>query len=186
MEIARQTLCRYRTDPEGRLIFVDDGWCRFAEANDATEFAVPESLYGRMLLSFISEPTTRHVYAVLMQRVVNHHTTAVVPFRCDAPRERRWLELTMTPHEGGVAFATHALRLEPRPEPFPLHGTAREGDPMLRMCSWCKDVELAHGEWGPVEDAVTRFGLFRDVHVPMITHGICPSCVALFERDPRR
>lgn len=184
--VSRETLCRYRTDPDGRLVFVDDGWCVFARENDAADYAVPEALYGRDLLSFISEPTTRHVYAVLMQRVTNHHQLIVLPFRCDSPATRRWLELQMRPLDGGVEFRTREIRIEARRVPFPFAGFPPGSDVMLRMCSWCKQVELDTGRWGQVEEAVTRFQLFGEREVPTITHGICPSCVALFERDPRR
>src|SRR3954462_12082937 len=100
------TLCCYRTDPDGKIIFVDEGWCAFARENGAPEYAVPEALYGRELLSFISEPTTLHIYSVLMQRVMNHRQWIKLPFRCDAPEVRRWLELEMRPWEGGIEFRT--------------------------------------------------------------------------------
>ena len=186
MRTAGKTLCRYQTDADGHLVHVDQGWCDFALANDAAEYAVPDALYGRALLSFISEPTTQHVYSVLMNRVQNQHAVVVVPFRCDAPQLRRWLELKMTPHEGGVAFATRELRTEQREAPFPFGRAGSRADLLLRMCSWCKDVEAQPGRWERIEDAVSHFALFREPEVPGITHGICPSCVALFERDPRR
>jgi hypothetical protein len=185
MRAAGDTLCRYRTDADGHLVFVDAGWRAFALANDAAEYAAPQGLYGRALLSFISEPTTRYIYSVLMQRVVNHHTIVLLPFRCDAPDERRWFELRMTPHEGGIEFATRVLSTQPRTALIPAAAVGQR-DAMLRMCSWCKDVELAPGHWGSLEEAVTRFGLFRDTDPPSVTHGICQSCVGLFERDPRR
>ena len=179
------TLCCYRTDADGKIIFVDEGWCAFARENGAPEYAVPEALYGRELLSFISEPTTLHIYSVLMQRVMNHRQWIKLPFRCDAPDVRRWLELEMRPWEGGIEFRTRTLRSEPRPVPFPFDRRGG-GDTMLRMCSWCKQVELDPGRWAAVEEAVGRFHLFGDAAVPQITHGICPACVGLFERDPRR
>ena len=181
-----QSLCRYATDAEGRLVFVDRGWCEFALANAAADYAVPERLYGRALLSFISEPTTLHVYSVLMDRVAKSHETVVVPFRCDAPALRRWLALEMTPHEGGVSFVTRQLRAEPRLVPFPFNRTGPRADVLMRMCSWCKDVELSPARWGPIEEAVATFALFREADVPGITHGICPACADLFQHDPRR
>jgi hypothetical protein len=180
------TLCRYTTDREGRLAFVDRGWCEFATANAAPpDYAIPERLYGRALLSFISDSTTLHVYSLLMERVLREKVPIVVPFRCDSPPERRWLELEMTPHEDGIHFASRQVSVEPRPVPVPFDRPGTRADLLLRMCSWCKDVELAAGSWGPVEEAVKTFALFRDADVPGITHGICPSCVKVLE-DPRR
>ena len=182
-----ETLCQYATDAAGGLVYVDGAWCDFARDNGAAEYAEPDRLYGRPLLSFISEMTTRHVYSILMDRVVKDRLTIAVPFRCDAPTQRRWLELQMSPREqGGVHFRTRQFRTEPRPAPIAFDRPQTRTDVILRMCSWCKDVEIAPAQWAPVEDAVRRFQVFASTDVPLITHGICPDCVALFERDARR
>ena len=180
------SLCRYRTDAGGRLVFVDDGWCAFARENDAPQYAVRDGLYGRDLLSFISEPTTRLIYSALMQRVLERQHTIALPFRCDAPAIRRWLEMQMGPAEGGVEFKTREIRVEARRPLLSFTRVAADGDAMVRMCSWCKQLELDGGRWVEAEDAVTAMQLFGDRAVPALTHGICPSCVSLFERDPRR
>lgn len=182
----RETLCRYRTDADGRLVFVDEGWCDFARENGAPEYAVPEALYGRDLLSFISEPTTLQIYSVLMQRVITDQQWVRLPFRCDAPGMRRWLALEMRPADGGVEFRTRELRIEPRPIPALFDGGPGRSATMVRMCSWCKQTEVEPERWAPVEEIVSRLRLFGEREVPEITHGICPTCVGLFERDPRR
>ena len=180
-------MCRYATDADGRLVFLDAGWQRFARENGAPQFAEPERLYGRPLLSFISDSTTLHVYAVLMDRVVNDGRTILIPFRCDGPPVRRWMELQMAPRAGGgVDFATRQIRSERRAVPLPFDRPSPRGDTMMRMCSWCKNVEMDSGHWARVEDAVKTFQIFTDADVPLITHGICPDCVTIFERDVRR
>ena len=180
-------LCRYATDADGCLVFVDEAWCDFARANDAPQYAVPAALYGRPLLAFISESTTKHVYSVLMQRVIEERKVIRVPFRCDAPALRRWMELTMTARDdGGVDFVGRQLRAEPRRPPLAFHRPPHPSALMLRMCSWCKNVELPAGRWDTVEEAVRVLGLFGERGVPDITHGICPPCQALFEMDVRR
>src|SRR3954470_1565216 len=75
------SLCAYEIDAAGALVFVDDDWCRFAAENGAPEYADRAALYGRPLLSFISEPTTRLVYAALVNRVVATRTPVSIPFR---------------------------------------------------------------------------------------------------------
>ena len=180
-------MCRYATDDDGRIVFVDAGWCRFARENGAPDFAAPERLYGRSLLSFITDSTTLHVYHVLMDRVANAGRTILLPFRCDGPPVRRWLELQMAPRPGGgVDFATRQIRAERRAVPLPFDRPGLRTDTMMRMCSWCKNVQMDSGQWARVEDAVKTFQIFTDADVPQITHGICPDCVTLFERDVRR
>lgn len=183
MPTPADAVCRYRIDRDGRLTFVDRGWCDFAIENGAPDLAVPERLYGRPLLSFISDSTTLHVYSLLMERVAAQQETVVVPFRCDAPELRRWLQLEMAPHEDGIEFAIRRLRTESRQAPLRFDQPGTRADLLVRMCSWCKDVELESNRWGPVEHAVRAFELFRDDDVPGITHGICPSCAKQFENE---
>ena len=47
---------------------------------------------------------------------------------------------------------------------------------LLRMCSWCKKIEMDQTRWSEVEDAVDELRLFERDKVPGITHGVCPSC----------
>lgn len=180
-------LCRYATDANGCLVSVDAAWCEFAQANGAPEYAVPDRLYGVPLLSFISDATTKHVYSALMLRVLEERQTVRVPFRCDAPPVRRWMELTMTVRQGGgIDFESRLLRAEPRDPPMAFDRSPRSEGPLVRMCSWCKNVEVATGEWDTVEQAVRALALFGERAVPDITHGICPPCQTRFELDARR
>src|SRR6478672_1277449 len=154
-------MCRYEINADGRITFVDDEWCRFAVANGARQYADPAWLYGKPLLSFISDPTTRQLYALLMARVRASRSAVRVPLRCDAPALRRWLELEISPGaDGGLTFASYELRTETR-APIPTFEAAAGGaSALLRMCSWCKRVEAAAGHWQDIEDAIASLALF--------------------------
>ena len=56
-----------------------------------------------------------------------------------------------------------------------LDSVADETDPGLRMCSWCKRVDVL-GEWEELEIAVERLGLLSLPEPPLITHAMCPAC----------
>jgi hypothetical protein len=178
-------VCRYDVDAAGCITFVDDGWRAFAAANGAPQYADTATLYGVPLFSFMSDNTTQHVYAVLMDRVRRDRVSVRVPFRCDSPTLRRWLELEMTPREdGGITFVSRQLRAEPREAvltPADAADPAR-ADTLIRMCSWCKKVDAGAAGWLEVEHAVAELGLFVAPRPDIITHGICPECVQLFER----
>jgi hypothetical protein len=174
-------VCTYHVDAGDRLVFADEGWRAFARMNAAPGYADPSALYGQPLLSFISDPTTRHIYAGLLERVRREQLQIRVPFRCDAPSCRRWLELVMTPRpDGGVTFVSRELRTEPRREPVEIATAAPGGETFVRMCGWCKKVD-AGGQWLEIEDAIVRLRLFSARETPSVTHGICPACVELFE-----
>jgi hypothetical protein len=97
-------------------------------------------------------------------------------FRCDAPSLRRFLKLRVIPAEmGGVHFETTTVKTELRPtqELFSRY-RPRSGD-KITACSWCNRIEAETG-WHEVEEAVETLGLFDVDPLPMLTHGICPSC----------
>lgn len=174
-------VCSYEIDAEDRLVAVDEAWCAFAEANGAAFYARPANLCGQSLWSFISDGTTRHIYHVIVTRVRRLGRPITVPFRCDAPLERRWFELRVeSRHGGGVRFESDAVRTEPREAAAPVTGGGTAG--MIKMCSWCKDVETDRG-WEPVERAVARLGVFGAGRLPDVTHGICGDCARKFEGD---
>jgi hypothetical protein len=174
-------LCSYEIDAAGDLVMVDDRWCRFAVDNGAPEYADRATLYGRRLLSFISEPTTRLIYSALIARVTATGVPVRVPLRCDAPAFRRWLELEMTPRgDGGICFTSRQTRGEPRQSPIHVDAGAPSAVAMIHMCSWCNDIDTPRG-WIRAEDAVAVLELFGGTSVRAITHGICPACISRFD-----
>jgi hypothetical protein len=54
----------------------------------------------------------------------------------------------------------------------------------LRMCSWCKAVDV-EGKWLPTREAVEALGLFRTPRLPAVSHTICAPCRDRLERKLR-
>jgi hypothetical protein len=128
------------------------------------------------VLGYIQDATTVHLYRRLFQRVLRTGRPVVFPFRCDSPEVRRFLEMEIRPGPlSGLQLHTRVLRVEPRaPSPL-LERGVRRGGALLRMCSWCKAVDV-EGRWCEVEQAVIALRLFEREVLPAITHGICPGC----------
>lgn len=167
--------CAYELDAELCLRAVDPAWSEFARANGAPELVVP-GLLGRPVLGCIQDPTTVYLYRRLFEHVLRTGRPIVFPFRCDSPEVRRFLEMEIRPGpSSGLQLRTRVVRLEPR-EPNPLlDRAAPRGGALLRMCSWCKAVDV-EGRWCEVEQAVIALRLFEREVVPAITHGVCPVC----------
>src|SRR5205807_257981 len=99
-------------------------------------------------------------------------------FRCDTPGARRLLEMAISPGgPGAVEFRTRVLSEQPRLAVKLLAGDVPRSADLLRACSWCKRVDVG-GEWAEVEEAVALLRLFEHPSLPMLTHGICESCLA--------
>lgn len=167
--------CAYRLDDELRISAVDTAWSTFAQANEAPELVPPRPL-GQPIFSYIQDATTVHLYRELYDRVRRSRRAVEFPFRCDAPALRRFLEMEINPDEAsGLRVETRVVRIEAREPVALLERSVERGGELLRMCGWCKLVDV-EGEWREVEAAVAALGLFDREAMPTITHGICPSC----------
>jgi hypothetical protein len=168
--------CMYELDADLRIRSVDSAWSEFAAANGAPELIPPPGPVGQSVFDCIRDPTTAHLYRRLFESVLATGRTVVLPFRCDSPALRRFLEMEIRPGElSGLQVSTRVLRLEARAPLALLDPAVRRGGALLRMCGWCKAVEVA-GRWLDVAEAVVALRLFERDTMPAITHGICPPC----------
>lgn len=169
--------CSYIINNQNLILGVSGNWLSFAQENEAEESCHPDKVINEPLNKFIDGIETQQLYELCIAKVRKHQKTIFLPFRCDAPDRRRYLELKMTPlaHEQ-IEFASRILREEPR-EPVKLlqHDAARS-DELIMMCSMCKKVKMSEHSWLEVEDAVTALRLFEKEILPQISHGFCPPC----------
>ena len=171
----------YHLNARDELVFVNQAWSEFAEANGA-EAMQPMLVLRRPLWDFISDRTTRHIYRALFERIRAQEETIRLSFRCDSPAERRLLDLEMTALEdGGIQCRVHQVESSSRKPMSLLDPSQPRSEELIRVCSWCKRVGIADERWLDVEDAVTGLGLFVDQLPPDLTHGICPDCSRILD-----
>ena len=168
--------CSYELDAAFRILAVDARWSQFAAANDAPELVSPSGQLGRSVLECIADSTTALLYERLLQRVQDTGSPITLPFRCDSPTRRRFLNLNIERRDdGGLRLETTVTKIEVRP-PMELLGRRRDsGEVPLRVCGWCKSVDVG-GRWCEVEEAVRSLRLFERDLLPPVSHGMCPSC----------
>ena len=166
----------YQLNELDEIVCVSQGWTRFALANDAPDL-VPERVLNRPLWDFITDLTTEQLYRQILERVRSGQA-ARFSFRCDASDRQRFMEMSVTALEHrGVRFETRTLRSVNRPAQSLLDRYAPKADDLLRICGWCKSVEVGGG-WKEVAEAVELLRLFERVRLPQLTHGICSGCYA--------
>ena len=170
------TSCVYELDGDLRISSVDTGWVEFAVANHAPELVPPPGPLGQSALSCIADSTSAFLYGRLFQRVSQTGRAITFPFRCDSPTLRRFLECRIEPrHPSGLRVVTTLMRTETREPVALLERRPQHGAGHLRMCGWCKAVDI-EGRWCEVEEALVVTRLFEQDLLPDITHGICVSC----------
>jgi hypothetical protein len=194
MKSSQDSCFVYRIDAANVLVEVNEAWLAFARDNWHPDFTASEVL-GKPLWSQVSDSETRHIYHLLLNRVRELGLETVIPFRCDSPGIRRFMELGLSPSSpGGVEFRGRILRQERR-EPVPLLDTSSpRAQLLLTMCSWCKQIRVP--EWTPQEPWRQRIGVWCEVerlgeilnglyleYPPTVSHGVCPACYATIMKE---
>jgi hypothetical protein len=167
---------RYRLNDRDEIVYANEAWDRFAGANDGGHL-VATSILRCSLWDFVSDLTTRELYRDILARV-RGGCAVRFPFRCDAPALRRSMLMDVSPGpDGEVEFLTRVLSEDARPRQNLLDVCLTRSGELIRMCGWCKKVEIL-GVWVEVETAVTRLRLFERPILPPLTHTICVGCLA--------
>ncbi len=167
----------YRINKENIVTYVSDNWLSFAQENHGGEKCHPDFVRGQSLWDFIADHETRYIYENIIQKVRESKHCIKIPFRCDSPDKRRFLELSIIPLEGEeIEFQSKIIKIEEREGiNFLRNDIARSGE-FLRMCSFCKKMAISKEEWVELEIAVAVLKLFENTQLPKISHGVCPSC----------
>jgi hypothetical protein len=179
----------YIVDKTDTIVSVSDNFCAFAEKNDWNGRWRPEDVIGHSLWGFIQGRETRHLYQELFRRVREGKRCRAIPFRCDSPEERRFLELileALPDHQ--IAITSKIVRTEHRNRIRLLDaGTSRSTD-HLTICSMCKKIKVSPQHWAEIEEGLVQLRLFDAHDMPLLTHGFCPECyqVAMKKLDDSR
>ncbi len=169
-------LYEYGIDGQDIIRRVSKHWLSFARENNSSHLTT-DAVLGHPLWDFITGPEARHLYGLLFDKVRRDQQAITIPFRCDAPDRRRYMQLTILPGEkGSLDFRSELLREELRPRVALFDSTLSRTNDFLNMCAWCKRVETEDTQWLEAEDAIERLDLFGRGRLPNISHGLCGDC----------
>jgi len=164
----------YQIDSNDKIVVVNDNWLSFAAENVYN--LSQESVVNKLLWDFIEDTETQHLYKILLEKVRTNQVKLKVPFRCDSPDCRRFMELEVfSPYENFVEFRCRAVKLEFRTAVGLLDVNSDRSNEFVRMCGWCKKIYVS-AQWLEIEEAITELNLFAAAKLPQLTHGICLSC----------
>lgn len=167
----------YRIDSTDTIVGVSDNWGTFADANAWGSSLRPEDVVGHKLWNFIQGPETRHLYQELFRRVRGGIPSRPIPFRCDSPSERRYLELLIEAlPEEKIEITSKILRTEPRSPITLLNADTSRSKDFVTLCSICKKMKVSPDQWDEIEEGLVHLRLFEADKMPQLTHGLCHSC----------
>jgi hypothetical protein len=172
--------CIYIIDKLDRIISVSDNWLLFAQENQAADICHPDVIINKSIWEFIDGIETKQFYEIILKAIRAKNKAVILPFRCDSPDKRRYLELIITPiQQENIEFASNIIHEELRDAVEMLELGIPRGDELIKMCSMCKKVELSENTWVEVEAAVVSLKLFEKDKLPQISHGLCAECFKL-------
>lgn len=175
----------HTVDSSGNIVAVNDAWLEFARENDAPEL-VREAVVGRPIWDFIEGRETRHISRLLLEKACTSGKSMTIPYRCDSPGIRRFLEMEIAPlKDGTVEFRSRFLKSESRDPVGLLDRRAERTNEFIAICSWCRRIRI-DGQWTEVEEAVKRLDLFSSASLPQLTHGICQDCNKLVLKNAKK
>jgi len=174
----------YQIDSTDTIVSVSDNWYTFADANAWGSSLRPEEVVGHKLWNFIQDPETRHLYQNLFSRVREGIHSRPIPFRCDSPSERRFLELLIEARpDDQIKITTKIVRSESRSPIGLLDADTKRSRDFVTVCSMCKKIKVLPGQWAEIEEGLAHLGIFEGEKVPQLTHGLCPSCYQAAMRE---
>lgn len=173
-----QRTISYRIDGSDIITAVSPEWGFFAAENDTPQLAT-DAVLGQSLWSFIHGAETVRLYRLLFDTVRKHRRPAKLPFRCDSPTIRRFMEMELSSSNGrDLDVVCCLVRTETRDSIRLLDVTAPRSEEFLAVCSWCRRVRSDSGQWLEVEEALSSMRLLELATMPEMTHSICQQCRA--------
>lgn len=173
----------YTIDRNDRIDAIDGEWESFADRNDAAQLS-RDRVLGSSIWQFIEGIDTAEIHRLLFRRVRERELCVKLPFRCDGPRVRREMEMTVQPSvDAGVLIRTRVLLEQARPYAALLEGAVRRSNELIKVCSWCKKLQLLPGRWVEVEQAIREMRLLELPPIPRISHAMCEPCLAAFREQ---
>lgn len=167
----------YRTDKNSILFSVSPNWDDFA-LNNGGEEATAEKVLGKKIWDFISNREVRHIFEQLVKKVFSTGKPACIPINCDSPDTRREMELSLIPlPEEIVEYRCRLVAIKKREPVNLLRKDVERTEELIKMCSYCKAIEITEDEWKPIEEAIKLLGLFDKEPLPVVSHGICKECL---------
>ena len=163
-------------DDADKIVHVNDSLLAFAGENTAPQLTATVVL-EQPLWRFIQGQETRYLYQQIFSRVRAGVSPVRFPFRCDSPDCRRFMEMQLSLLPGGaIEFSSRMLRQEWR-DPVDLLDNSRDrSGEFLKVCSWCKRINIPGQGWGEIEAAIGALDLFDHLSMPRMTHTICDAC----------
>lgn len=169
------SVVEYRLDRHDRIVSVNEGWTRFARENGG-DILCPEAVIGRPVRDFICGDITRMFVDTLIQSIRLSGRERRIPYRCDTPECKRFMEMAWFPESGAGLVSRHKL-LRTERLVRPIDFQVRRGAPnlLVKRCSMCNRLSRSGGQ--PLEPDVAELSGWIDAcRTNFVVYHVCRDC----------
>ncbi len=168
-------ICSYRVDEKDCIAFVDHWWLAFARENGAASLT-EELVLGRSIWDFICDKPTQLLYNEVHAHVRATNKAILIPFRCDSPTMKRFMELKIRPYPNGqLEYESRLLQVVPQHHVSALDHGCERSQAFLTMCSVCKRSLIEPSGWLDLQNISLKLRTFEQA-TPQLRYTICPEC----------
>ncbi|TWT82816.1 hypothetical protein CA13_42790 [Planctomycetes bacterium CA13] len=172
-----QPVYQYSVDEADIIIRVNDWWIAFAKENNAAVLDEP-SVVGHAVWDFIADEPTRMLYKEIHEQVRKSGIPITVPFRCDSPTLKRFMQLTIGKNpRGQLLYESSLIRAVPQARCAVLDSQQKRSNAFLTMCSFCKRSLVEPSGWLEMENISLKLRQYERQTVPELRYTVCPVCV---------
>jgi hypothetical protein len=167
----------YTVDKTDTIVAVSGQWDAFARENGGEKLQA-SAVIGRKLDQFITGDATRMFVRTMIMSARTLKRPIYRPYRCDSPKLKRFMEMTILPNEDGTVELVHReLHNEPLAQK-PLLIVAPKGSisALLKRCSLCNRIET-QGIWSEIDEALDANRLEPGTRSLKVVYGVCPDCL---------
>jgi hypothetical protein len=169
---------RYVIDEEDRIVSVSDNWTEFALENNAGEGVIPPDVIGRSLFDYIPDEDTKGVYKIILDSIRETRSRLKIPINCDSPDLRRKIDIDIKWRaDNGIEFISRIVNMEKRDPVNILDPTFKRSKQHLRICSFCKKIEVEIDRFMETEKAIKYLDIFKSDVFPELHQVVCMDCV---------
>lgn len=178
-EQAMNAQVEYFLNADDEIIQVGKGWDDFALDNDAPELS-GLGVIGRPLLDFVSGNVTRLFVLAILQVARTSNQAIELEYRCDSPKERRYMRMRLSMLESGMLRVVHqTLRTEPRAKDIYIYRAPQRTRDTPVRCSMCNLV-MQQNSW--IDPERLNPCSLQNKNELLVIYGICPECKLRLEK----
>lgn len=180
MVVPVQQIYCYSVDEADVIDFVDRWWLAFATENGAAGLE-EAAVIGHPIWEFICDQPTTRLYREIHEHVRVSGKAIDVPFRCDSPTLRRYMQLSISRQDRGhLLYESKVIRTAPQRCLAALNRSTKRSRSFLTMCSMCKRCLIEPSGWLEMEDIALRLKMDDQPTVPELRYTLCPDCSSRF------